>query len=208
MLVENSATKTQSLAIKSLVVKDEKQQIVYGEVYSPMRLDTDSETMTAEDISLLERRFMDDHLTNKIDIEHDKIESGCEVIRSFIAMKNDPDGYVQGAWVLGVKVHPAPVWDMVMKGELNGFSFSGSIDRIAAEAIVQMIAVAHGDTEKSEDGMLPPHVHKCAIAYNDNGQPASNQFTEFELEHRHPIILSTATEVEMEHGHRLVLIEN
>lgn len=208
MLVKNLATEMQSLAIKSLIIKDEKQQIVYGEVYSPMRLDTDGETMTAEDIVLMERRFMDSSSVHKIDIEHDAVESGCEVIRSFIAMKNDPDGYVQGAWVLGVKVHPAPIWDMVMKGELNGFSFCGSIERISAEAVVQMVAKAYGETEKSEEGMLPSHVHKCEVIYGDNGKPVPNQFTEYELEHRHIVMASTATSVVMEHGHRLLMVEN
>lgn len=208
MLVKNSASKMQSLAIKSLVIKDEKQQIVYGEVYSPFRLDTDEEAMTVEDIALMAQRFMADHFVNKIDIEHDGVESGCEVIRSFIAMKNDPDGYVQGAWVLGVKVHPKPVWDLVMKGELNGFSFYGAVDRVPATAVVQMVEQIYGETEKSEDGLLPPHVHKCEIVYGDNGKPLPNQFTEVTLEHKHLVAFSTATENELDHGHRLSIIEN
>jgi len=196
----------QSLATGKMVVKDEKQRIVYGEVYSPFRLDTDGETMTQEDIGIMAQRFMEDHLVSKIDVEHDEVESGAEVIRSFIAMKNDPDGFVAGSWVLGVKVHPDPLWEKVMKGELNGFSFSGSVDRVPAEAVVQMVVRAYGDTEKSEDGPLPPHIHKCDISFDGNGRVLPGQFTDWSLDHQHPIEKATATGSEIDHGHRLVLI--
>jgi len=84
-------------AKKALVIKSEEERLVYGEVYSPLHVDTDGEAMTAAEIKKMAHHFLSSGRVNKIDVSHNLEESGAIVIESFLARKHEPDGYFDGA---------------------------------------------------------------------------------------------------------------
>lgn len=190
-----------------VVIKSEAERLVYGEVYAPLQVDTDEEAMTAEEIKKMAHGFLMDGFTSKIDVNHQQQESGCLIVESFLARKNDPDNFVEGSWVLGVKVLPDELWEAIQKGELNGFSFGGSAP--AKETITVLVSMTRrmvGSCEKSEDGgLLPPHDHSIDIEFDKDGTVTKGE-TSFDLGHKHSIQRTTATEKAMEHSHRLILI--
>jgi len=127
-------------------------------------------------------------------------------VESFITRKNDVDGFLEGSWVLGVKIIPDELWEAVQKGELNGFSFAGKCRQEVITARVQVVRKMIGDTEKSAEGLLPIHLHPVDIEFDSDGKVTKGE-AGMVMGHRHPINKTTATEQEMEHSHRLILIE-
>jgi len=190
-----------------IVIKSEEKRIVFGEVYSPLHIDTDGEAMTAEDIEMAAYAFMEKGRTSKIDVGHNQKESGCHVVESFLARKNDPDGFIEGAWVLGVKIVPDALWEAVKKGELNGFSFMGSVEKVPVKAKVVVARKLIGETEESTGGPFPPHKHAIKVAFSSDGRLLSGE-TEEAVGHTHPIRRATATESSFDHSHRMILVKN
>jgi hypothetical protein len=191
---------------RKIVIKSDDKRLVYGEVYAPLHVDTDDESMTREDIERAAHAFLSSGRVNKVDVQHNCKESGCTVVESFLARKNDPDGFIEGSWVLGVKVSPDVLWQQVKAGELNGFSFFGTVVKVPAKTKVVTARKIVGETENSTDGLLPIHFHSIEINFKD-GDLLSGQTGEA-LDHRHDVKHATATERAMEHSHRLILVEN
>ena len=59
-----------------------------------------------------------------IDVNHqnDDVSAGVKIVENFIARADDPD-FVEGAWVIGVHVLDDDIWNDILSGELNGFSY-------------------------------------------------------------------------------------
>jgi hypothetical protein len=190
-----------------IVIKDQAKRLVYGEVYAPLQIDTDGEAMTEVEIEKMAHHFMMTRGNDAIDVQHSYTPSGCLIVESFIARKDDPDGFVDGSWVLGVKVVPDEIWNAVQKGELNGFSFAGNCNSVTVRARVNVTRKMIGETEKSEQGLLPPHDHPVDIEFDENGS-VTKGISDFVMGHQHKIFKTTATERDMEHSHRLILIDN
>jgi hypothetical protein len=192
-----------------VVIKSDEERFVLGEVYSPLHVDTDQEAMTPDEIQKMGHRFLMEGRVGKIDVQHDLKESGCLVAESFIARKSDPDGFIEGSWVLGVYILPDTLWAKVKKGELNGFSFfCRRAKRVEAEVEVEVARRMIGVTEKSlAGGLLPEHDHGVDLRFDGNGRIVPGETLE-SMGHWHQVLKATATESTMEHSHRLVLIEN
>lgn len=190
-----------------IVIKSEDKRLVYGEVYAPMQVDTQGEAMTADQIEQMAHRFLSKGLVSNIDVDHECAESGSVVVESFIARTSDPDGFIEGSWVLGVKVS-SDLWESVKSGELNGFSFHALTKKVPTVATVIITKRMDGDTEEStKDGLLPPHKHQVSLEFDDEGVLIPGRTSPF-LSHEHDVKKATATESAMEHSHRLILIEN
>lgn len=117
--------KTESIMVRKdipIVKKDEMRKIAYGEVYVPMKADAHKHFMKAEEIELMGHNFM--LQSRQMDENHDFIKGSAGVVESFIARKGDPD-FVEGAWVLGVKVFSERVWENVKSGKIKGYSLAG-----------------------------------------------------------------------------------
>jgi hypothetical protein len=180
----------------------EEDQVVYGEVYIPNRVDTDHEAMSAEEVEKAAWEFLSTGKTSKIDIQHDLSESGCQVVESFIARK-DWEPWVEGAWVMGVKCTDS-IWKAVKSGELNGFSFYGTSKKVPAKVLVEVAKQIAGITELNTEEILPPHSHTFVLNLDNTGDIVSGK-TDLVMEHSHIIKHGTATEEELDHRHRLVL---
>ena len=112
---------------------DSKQQIVFGEVYTPNRRDSDGNFMTAETIEKMAHDFLENNRNDQVSKAHDgNTDKGC-VVESFIAREGDPD-FIAGSWVVGVHVPNAKIWKYVENGELTGFSIEGTGELIEEES--------------------------------------------------------------------------
>lgn len=194
---------------KKLVVKSESERFVMVEVYSPLQVDTEGDAMTVKEIRKMAHLFLMKGKTDKLDIQHSFEESGCLVAESFMARSGDPDGFIEGAWVLGFYVVPDDIWAKVLKGDLNGVSWAGNVGtKVPVLAEVKISRKMTGDTEESlVDDMLPRHTHKVMLLMTDSGSLIPTE-TSAEMGHAHSIIQATATESAFEHSHRMVLIDN
>ena len=182
--------------------KIEEDQVVYGEVYVPNRVDTDHETVSEKDVEKMAWEFLASGKMSKIDVQHDLLESGCSVVESFVARKGwEP--WVDGAWVMGVKCTD-DIWKSVKSGELNGFSFYGTSKKVPAKVLVEVAKQIAGVTEQNTEDILPPHDHTFLINFDNKGNIVSGK-TDIVMEHGHTIKHGTATEEELAHRHRLVL---
>jgi hypothetical protein len=191
---------------RKLVIKSEEERLVYGEVYAPLHVDTDGECMTADEIKKAAHAFLASGKVSKIDIQHNQKESGCVVVESFLARKEDPDGFIEGSWVLGVYVPIEETWQAIKSGELNGFSFFGLAHRVPVTANVVVTRKMVGVTEKSTDDNFPEHEHPLDLSFNTDGRllPGDTGYT---MGHAHVVANATATKSEMGHSHRIQIIE-
>lgn len=180
----------------------EDKQLVYGEVYAPNMVDTDWEAMTPEDVEYAAHTFMKNNYLDRIDISHDKKESGALVVESYIVRTPDDPLYTEGAWVMGVWV-PEDIWKSVKSGELNAFSFYGVSAKQPVQVIVDVAALATGDTEEWIDSNsdMETHKHTYVIRLDEKGSVISG-YTDFINNHQHVIKLTSATEASMDHAHR------
>ncbi len=156
---------------RSILVKkaDHELQIVWGEVYVPNIPDTQDEFMNAEEIEKMAHKFLMEGLTvGAIDVQHDgDIRTGCFVVESFIARKDDPD-FIEGAWVAAVKICDSELWEAVKSGELNGFSMKASVfttDRVVELDIPDLI---EGLTQIGSDG--DDHRHTYTVKFDAEGE--------------------------------------
>lgn len=180
------------------VVGDERY--VEGVVYAPNQIDTWKEMMTAEDVKTLAYRFLSDvALAASIDTQHDNQPTTCKPVQSFIAVKDDPRGYPEDAWVLGVKVEDDDLWDKVKKGVISGFSFEAWVTKVPAVVTVEYFPQIVGKTEEV-DG----HSHLYVADLDSYGRVIRG-WTCDHNGHSHQIVAGTATEESNGHSHRFFL---
>lgn len=173
---------------------------VYGVVYVPEMIDTDGETMTAQDVKKMAHDFLASGRVKNIDLQHNGKRTGAEVVESFIARAGDPD-YPEGAWVLGVRIKDGPLWEAVKRGEINGFSFAGKVNRVVVQGVtVAKARVVIGMTEENTDGP-PPHTHSFYVEFDEDGQVVMGMTDEVQG-HVHAILAPVVTEEAEDHAHR------
>jgi len=176
---------------------DADKQIAYGEVYAPNVLDTHGEFMLAEDIEKMAHRAMKRISEGSfvVDEMHDNEDTGSYLVESFIARKGDPD-YTEGAWVIGVKINDTQLWSKIKKGEYNGFSFEGMIQRVETVITVELFKHNIGQTEISNN-----HQHIYFVELNDQGRVVKG-ITSLVEGHTHEIKFASVTEKADNHTHR------
>jgi hypothetical protein len=174
---------------------------VYGEVYAPLQIDTDGETMAAGDIKKMAHDFLASGKVDAIDVNHSHVMAdGVEVVESFIARKDDAD-YREGAWVLGVRMKEGAVWDAVKSGELNGFSMDAFVKKVSKRVLVEIDKIVSGDTETASSDDMPTHIHVFYVEFDSDGKVAFGTTSE-EIGHVHKIFGTVVTEKACEHSHR------
>lgn len=180
---------------------DKVHKVIKGVVYEPLDIDTDGETMSADDVRKAAWDFITSGKQNKIDIQHDWKESGCHVVESYIAEEGDPL-FPPNSWVVGVKCTDE-IFEKVLKGELNGFSFGGSVKKFAQRVMLEVAKQVIGETQENLDkGVIPPHTHNFIILYNKDGK-IEKGLTDTVFDHQHTISYGTASDMELGHSHRV-----
>jgi len=179
----------------------EPKRIVWSELYSPGKLDSDHEFMRAEQIEAMAYDFMKTMKLDAVDHQHDQQHrDGCCVVESFIARKGDPD-FIEGAWVIGMYVGDDEMWDKVVKGEINGFSMEAMVVKEPKQVTMEVAPVLTGLTQKSEG-----HEHTFLVAYDNQGNFLGGK-TDQVNGHSHAIRYGTATTETNGHSHRFSHIE-
>ena len=178
---------------------------VFGEVYAPNFVDTDGESMTAEDIRKMAHDFIASGRVRSLDTNHNHILSGAEVVESFIARKGDPD-YAEGAWVLGVRMTDGELWNAIKAGEVNSFSFDATIrTEPSTESLPTYPNIMIGTTyEPVEQDGIPAHKHAFYLELNDKGRVVSGK-TSIAEGHSHEIRGMVTTEPTNGHAHRFAV---
>lgn len=109
---------------------DGELQKIYGVVLEPDMVDTQGDTMTAEEIEKAAETFMKSRVVGD---KHQKIAKGVELTDSYVcqgATKIGNKTVKKGTWIIGVKVLDHGLWSRIKDGEYTGFSVGGRGNRV------------------------------------------------------------------------------
>lgn len=186
--------------MSGIVVKDENgfERVAFAEVIIPDSLNVYGDFHTKESVKEFAYGFMMGGFG--IDVDHDEVDvSGdkIQVVESFIARPNDPD-FIEGSWVVGILVKDDDLWDKILNGEINGFSYQAIVRRLAdVEVVVPIDKVRYGNTQPDP---MDGHYHSFVVVLDDNERPVSGG-TSVVNGHSHNISQHTFTDKAHEHVH-------
>lgn len=126
-----------------------------------------------------------------LDVDHDQDDVDGDkmvVVESFIARTGDPD-FVEGSWVIGMRILDDELWQGVLTGEFNGFSFEA--DCLMTPVIIQNLGnrMISGTTEPD---LFDGHTHDYLVVLNPLNKPVSGG-TSITDGHSHRIATHTVT---------------
>ncbi|NCC44919.1 MAG: hypothetical protein EOM18_15375 [Clostridia bacterium] len=161
--------------------------------------------MSIDDVQKSCWNFLALRKEKNIDIQHDWQESGCYVVESYMTEKGDPN-FPEHAWIMAVKCTDE-IFDKVVKGELNGFSFGGYSTKYTQRVLLEVAKQIMGETEDNlNKDVIPAHKHNFIIWYNNDGR-IEKGITDTVEGHSHTITMGTATDVSVSHSHRVDINE-
>jgi hypothetical protein len=146
---------------------DNEQQLVIGQVYAPWCLDSHGHYMTAEELKKTAYDFIANGMSRSIDVQHDNQLIDAEVVESFIARKDDPDGFEEGAWIASTRILDKSVWNEVKDGKLNGYSFEIMTYKRDTLVEIECAAWYYGFTDPDP---YDKHTHPFIVRMDDNGE--------------------------------------
>lgn len=182
-----------------LVVREDRvwERVVMAEVLVPDVANVYGDYWTREGIKHAAYMFMERGFG--LDLEHDKKDHVGEwfIVESFIARTGDPD-FIEGSWVVGLRVYSDEVWENILSGEINGFSYEALVLFLEATLQIEDNGVRQGVTEPdTTDG----HTHEFAVIVDENNRPVSGGTSETNG-HSHAILTHTVTQETDGHVHR------
>lgn len=165
------------------------ERIVFGEVLIPDTPNVYGDFHTKQSVQEFAYGFMLNGFG--INHEHDNpdISDEVSIVESFIARPGDPD-FIVGSWVLGVFVGRDSVWQAVLNGEVNGFSYEAMVKFFELDLIVPHETTRYGVTEPAlSDG----HTHEYFVLLDQTGRVITGG-TSFADGHSHTISQHTFTD--------------
>lgn len=198
------ATVLRKATITRLVRRDEDgmERIVMGELLIPNVPNTYGDIYTEESI----REFVETFAAqgHGLDINHDKINVFGEkllMVESFIARPGDPD-FIEGSWVVALKILDDDTWAKVESGELNGFSYQADV--LMTEVEVENLR------SRDVEGVTAPyladghtHVYWCLLDGSNKVVAGGTGITD---KHSHTISRHSVTDSTNGHTHRFQII--
>lgn len=179
--------------------KDENghERIVYGELLLPETPNFYNDYHTRTSV----REFAYSFLANGffIDEEHDNVDISdkVHVVESWIAREGDPD-FIEGAWVIGMYIGDDELWNKVLNGELNGFSYEAMVRMAEAEVDTECYETVIGYTEPDP---VDRHSHQFFVLLDADGMVRGGGTLEDSTGHSHTIRRSTFTDEAVDHIH-------
>jgi len=134
-----------------------------------------------------------------LDVNHDNVDvsEGVRIVESFIARADDPI-FVEGAWVVAIHVLDNDIWNDILSGELNGFSYEALVSILPVDITVPGIRDLIGVTEPDPDD---GHTHGFYVRLDANGRVLGGGTTVVNG-HDHPIVSHTYTDFDEAETHR------
>lgn len=187
-----------------LILREDRQweQVVFAEVLVPDVVNSFGDVYTREAIVDFAYEFARQGYL--LDIDHDNVDvTGTKyyVVESFIARDGDPD-FIDGSWVVGVKVLDADLWSKILSGAINGFSFEAEVSMQPITFVAQDQRIVVGRTEPHP---LDGHTHTYTLVVDSLNRPFEGGTSE-DAGHSHRILTHTVTEVAEGHNHRYQVI--
>lgn len=177
---------------------DEYERVAFAEVIIPNTPNSYNDVSTPEEVKAIAYEFA--RQGYGLDIEHDEVDvSGVKyyVVESFIARPGDPD-FIEGSWVIGIKVIDDDLWQAILDGDINGFSYDAEMYIIEREVELEGSRTITGVTEPDPtDG----HTHTFMVVLDDYGTVVAGG-TGVTDGHSHEITSHTSTGKTNGHAHR------
>ena len=170
--------------------KDGYERIAFAEVLVPDTPNVYGDFHTKESVRQFAYGFMINGFD--IDLDHDNVSvtAGVRIIESFIAGENDSRGFTEGAWVVGIHVLDDDIWNDILTGELNGFSYQALVSTLDVTVDVDSRKQVIGETYPDiDDG----HTHQFWVVLDDNGRVLTGGTTS-DHGHSHTISKHTYTD--------------
>jgi hypothetical protein len=147
----------------------------------------------------------------EIDINHDHVDvqgQDAIVVESFIARAGDPN-FIEGSWVIGMKILSDELWQRVLNGEINGYSYEAEV--FFTDMVFQNLRDRQvvGTTEPHP---IDGHTHTFLVILDPFNRPVSGATGETNG-HSHRILTHTVTAKAIsldsagEHNHRYQVIK-
>lgn len=179
------------------------EQVVLAEVLVPNVPNSWGDLYTAESVKEFCYRFNKEGFG--LDVEHDQVNvDGQEfyVVENFIARNGDPD-FIEGSWVVGVKILDDDLWQKILRGEINGFSFQ-------ADVFMQPLEIVYESETRIVIGVTEPdpidgHTHTMTVVIGPLNKVLSGG-TGITDNHSHPITGASVTGLANNHTHRIQVI--
>ena len=177
------------------------ERVVMAEVLVPDTPNVFNDYWTRENIRLAAYEFMKRGFG--IDIEHDNndVTGKVFVVESFIARAGDPT-FIEGSWVVGMYIADDAIWQAVLDGKINGYSYEALVSFLTATLQVLDDGIRQGVTEPDPfDG----HQHYFMVLVDINNRPIDGGTSETDG-HSHTITSHTVTDYANGHVHRYNLV--
>jgi hypothetical protein len=185
----------------SISKSEDELRLLYAVVYQPDTVDAHNDFMTADSIRVIAHDFIKNNRAQKVDVDHNRVESGASVVESFLARAGDPD-FVEGSWVVCIHVDNDDLWQSVKNGELNGLSMS--ITALSTERGIEIEVPTEIQGVTSE---RLGHTHNYVLYFDEEGEFLGGE-TDTVNGHKHLIKRGTITEDAQLHNHQYSYMEN
>ena len=110
-----------------IIKADSDKHIVFGIVYTPYEKDAQGDWALPEEIKEAAHKFLRDYRIIKL--QHQEKAEDCSVVESYVT-NIDQDLFgkhiKKGTWLMVTEIKNPKIWDMIVKGELIGFSMAGT----------------------------------------------------------------------------------
>lgn len=174
------------------------ERIVFGEILIPDQPNVYGDYHSRESVREFAYAFAKHGFG--LNVEHDNPDilpdGRVTVVESFVARSGDPD-FIVGSWVLGVWIHDDEIWNAVLDGKINGFSYEAMVRFFELDLLVPEQTTQYGRTKPD---FMDGHDHGFFVLLDDAGRVVGGGTTESQG-HRHFIEHHTFTEKADDHVH-------
>ena len=189
--------------IRMVLREDRKwEQVVMAEVLVPNVVNNWGDIYTVESI----KEFAYEYARQGygLDVEHSQQDvNGVDyyVVESFLVREGDPD-FIAGSWVVAVKIINDDLWQQILDGEINGFSYEAVVSMLPVTVTLATTHTVIGVTAPHPDD---GHTHDYMILVDAQHNPIAGGTGETNG-HSHTISVHTVTDVADGHNHRFQVI--
>lgn len=178
--------------------KDGYERLAFAEVLVPDTLNVYGDYHTKESV----RQFAYGFAINGFGIDRDHnnedISGAVRIVEYFIASDND-ERFTPGSWVVGIYVLDDQVWDDILSGKINGYSYEAMVATLGIDIVVDDFGQVKGITYPDVDGT---HSHTYWALLDGDGRVIVGGTTQAEDGHSHTISGHTYTDFDGAETHR------